>query len=76
MTTENEVPDIFELTEQLEAANERIRKLEKLLLATQHDLAIWINDFRAWPGAWCCERARGTNGWHHEGSCKNFGDVD
>lgn len=42
------------------------------LLELQHELAILHDTFKLYPGAWCCETARRSNGWHHVSTCKNW----
>lgn len=46
--------------------------LMKQLIDTQHELALLEDRYKLYPGAWCCARARATNGWHHYENCKNW----
>lgn len=46
--------------------------LEQELLNVQHELAILHDTFKLYPGAWCCETARRSNGWDHVSTCKNW----
>lgn len=45
---------------------------ESPLELAQHELAILHDHYKLYPGAWCCEGARASNGWHHRESCKNW----
>lgn len=45
---------------------------ESPLELVQHELAILENDYKLYPGAWCCTAAKHSNGWHHEMTCKNW----
>lgn len=42
------------------------------LLDTQHELALLHDHYKLYPGAWCCDAARWSNGWNHATNCKNW----
>jgi len=47
-----------------------IQQLEQQLFETQHELAIRMDRLHEYP--WCCDFARGSNGWQHDANCKNW----
>lgn len=54
------------------AAEKKLAEAEQQLLDTQHELAILHDTYKLYPGEWCCNAARFSNGWNHAESCKNW----
>jgi hypothetical protein len=46
--------------------------LMKQLVDTQHELALLMDRYKLYRGAWCCDQVAATNGWHHVPTCKNW----
>lgn len=45
--------------------------LEQQLMDALHEIAIFHDIHKLYPGAWCCKGARNSNGWHHTAGCVN-----
>lgn len=57
-----------------QALQERIRELEQQLLDKDHELALFMDKYHAYP--WCCDYAAASHGWHHMESCKKYVVTD
>jgi len=55
---------------QHKSANSKERRLLNEIKERDHELAIIMDAHHLYP--WCCKTARGSRGWSHDGSCKNW----
>lgn len=53
-------------------AEQELNAVTAELRDTQHELALLHDHYKLYPGAWCCDAARWSNGWNHATNCKNW----